>query len=250
MSKVSVLIAHYHEEAQPFLSACLKSLEAQTFRDFETILVSSNHQPDVSKIPDKEFHSSTRLHFPAAIEKAYELADPSSQFILLLNDDAIMAKDCLENLVSTMENCSFEMILGPRSNCGPIMGWYFSITGFKFEGQNRTLGPQFRYPEIEPYINSIIHESISYPFGLFQIPFSPFFCTLISRSTYEKVGKINPKFRTGADDKEFADRAARLGIRSYVALHAAVAHASGVTADLSLTDEDRNFNFQLLRELS
>lgn len=248
--KVSVLLAHYHESAQPFLTACLRSLERQTFRDFETILVSSNHESAKSHVPDKAFHSATRLHFPAAIEKAYSMSDPSSEMILLLNDDAIMSKTCLENLVYTMDSTPGEMILGARSNCGPIMGWYQTVSGFIFDGHARTLGSQFRYPDIEPYIVNIIENAIEYPFGLIQLPFSPFFCTLIRRSTYEKVGRINPNFKTGSDDKEFADRARKHGIGCYMALHAAVAHASGVTADLSLTDEDRRFNFQLMEQIS
>lgn len=249
MSKVSVLLAHYHEEAQPYLSACLRSLEQQTFQDFELIVVWSNHAPKLSGRVDKEFGSSSRLHFPAAIEKAYELSDPNSEFILLLNDDCIMDKHCLEELVNTAKSAP-DLIFGPRSNCGPIMGFYDTVVGFMQGDRLFQFPRQFRYKDVEPYIDSFINDAIKYTPGVFMVPFSPFFCTLMRRSTYEKVGKINSKFRTGADDKEFSDRAAKLGIRCYVVLHASCAHASGVSADLSLTDEDRNFNIQLLRELS
>jgi GT2 family glycosyltransferase len=245
--KVSVLIAH--EEAASLLKVCLESLQHQTFKDFETILVSSNHKPD-NAYTDKSFHSDTRLHFPAAIAKAYEMSDPTSEYILLLNDDAIMSSTCLKELVETMEGSPQEIILGPRSNCGPIMGFYFTTSGFYSGGNVCKLPTQFRFSTIEPFIYDLIHNQLSYPFGVFQVPFSPFFCTLMKRSTYEKVGRIEERFRTGADDKEFADRALRFGIRCYVALHASVAHASGVSADLSLTMEDRAFNISLLRELS
>ena len=42
---VSVVIAAYHSAA--FLPRCLASIEAQTFRDFETILVNSSPDPDL-----------------------------------------------------------------------------------------------------------------------------------------------------------------------------------------------------------
>lgn len=247
MSKVSVLIATYLPEAQRYLDASLRSLKAQTFQDFETILVSSGDYLPKASV-DIHHHSATRLHFPAAISKAYELSCRDSEYCLLLNDDCIMSKTCLEELVGTMASAPVEMILGPRSNCGPIMGFYHTLSGFVLNGQPITLGPQFRYQDVEPYIDNLIENPIPYPSALVKIPFSPFFCTLIRRSTYEKVGRIDPNFKTGSDDSDFAKRAADLGIGCYVAFHASVAHASGVSADLSLTDEDRAFNHKLFAE--
>lgn len=249
MSKVSVLLAHYHEEAQPLLNLCLKSLEAQTFQDFELIVVSSNHVPKLSGRVDKEHFSQSRLHFPAAIQKAYELSDPNSEYILLLNDDCIMSHTCLEALVNTANTFPKEMILGARSNCGPIMGFYFAHNGFWLNEVPQVISPQFRFKDIEPFQEQVIFNQLTYPFGVFKVPFAAFFCTLIRRSTYEKVGKIDARFKTGSDDHEFALRASKYGISCWVAMHASVLHASGVTADLSLTDEDRNFNIQLLRQL-
>lgn len=248
--KVSVLIAHYHESAQPFLTACLRSLEKQTFKDFETILVSSNHHPITTGVIDKQYHSPTRLHFPAAITKAYEMIDSNSTHILLLNDDCIMANNCLEQLVGTMERYGQEMILGPKSNCGPIMGFYMTISGFYVNGEANYLQPQFRKEVVEAFGEQMIENSIQYPYGMIKIPFSPFFCTLFRKSTYEKIGRINPDFKTGADDHEMAIRAAKHGISCYVALHATAHHASGVSADVGLTQEDRAFNHNLFAEIT
>jgi GT2 family glycosyltransferase len=246
--KISILIAHYHESAQPFLDACLKSLESQTFREFETIVVSSNHRPKLSGIVDKEVHSGTRLHFPAAISRAYEMTNPETESILLLNDDCIMGRDCLGALYHTLSTHPMEMILGARSNCGPIMGFYHTDSRFLSARGSISVGPQFRYDDVKDFVPDMIQNAVDYPPGIFQVPFSPFFCTLIKRSTYEKVGRIDPNFKTGSDDSDFAKRASKLGIGCYVALHATCFHASGVSADVGLTAEDREFNHRLYAE--
>lgn len=247
MSKVSILLAHYSPTAEPFLEACLKSISAQTYRSqnqVETILISSNNMPTCNfyGIVDDHYHSGERLHFPAAIQEAYKRS--SGDILLLLNDDAIMSKNCLSALVATVSD---HAIVGARSNCGPIMGFYHSHSGYMIDGRTEIVPPQFRSPENAHYM---INHAIEYPPGLFKVPFSPFFCTAMKRSVYDRVGGIETRFRTGSDDLEFAQRAFHYGIFCYVALHATVFHASGMTADDHLTEDDRNFNHRLMHDLA
>ncbi len=256
MSKISILLAHYSKDAEPFLEACIRSIKAQTFREHngvETILVSSNNVPqcEFHGVIDKHHHNGTRLHFPEAVAKAYELSDPESEYIYFCNDDTILSATCLEKLVEAMNVFpDKEMILGARSNCGLICDFYYTLSGYRKNGVTRYLSHQFRWDDVKDDIHQIIHDSIGYPFGIFKVPFAALFGTLMRRSTYEKIGKINTSFRTGQDDLEMAQRAAKMGVFCYVALAANLAHASGLTASDHLSEDDRNYNIQLLHQLS
>lgn len=250
--RVSVLVAHYAKEAEPFLEYCMKALSKQTLKPHEIILVSSNNIPSCNLYgqPDQHYHSPTRMHFPEAIEKAYSMSDPTSEYIFILNDDAILSKHTLEILVRTMQGFPKEIILNPRSNCSPCTGFYFALNGSVVDGSFVELPVQMRGDDLQHTLDSFIEHSLSYPYAMIPVPFAALFATLIKRSTYEKIGKINPRFRTGSDDAELALRASKYGIGCWTALHAACAHASGISADVGLTDEDRNFNMQLMRDLS
>lgn len=65
---VSVIVAAYN--SADFLAGCLEALQAQTFRDFETILVNSSHENRTAEIaarfPDVRFFQSPDRLFPHA----------------------------------------------------------------------------------------------------------------------------------------------------------------------------------------
>jgi GT2 family glycosyltransferase len=248
MSKVSILIAHYSPEAEIFLEKCLLSTSRQTLQPHETILVSSNNRPlcNFKGIVSQHYHSPERLHFPAAIAKAYSLSDPTSSHILILNDDCIMSKDTLSRMVHTMDGFPQEIILNPRSNCSPASGFYYTNSGIVVNGHFIPAPQQLR-GDHGGFLEQFIESPLEYPFAMVQVRFAAFFCTLMKRSTYERVGGICEEYKTGSDDLDFAVRALRLGVRCYTALHAPVIHASGVSADKYLTQEDRAFNESLFK---
>lgn len=103
---VSVIIPNYNGMA--FLGQCLKSLNDQTFDDFEIILVD-----DVSKDDSVEF---IREHFPKVkiVINKENLGFPKTcnigiklcrgKYVALLNNDTVVDKKWLEALVETIEN--------------------------------------------------------------------------------------------------------------------------------------------------
>lgn len=250
--KLSILLASYGPQSQRYLDLCFRSLAAQTFQDFELIHVSSGDFVPVSYatrerlVPGTFSHSDDRLHFPAAIAKAYELSDPSSEFILLLNDDTIMHRTCLAAMTDCLEVVPYEMILNPKSNNDSCGMFYVTRAGipsmpyFKFHHE---------YEEIVPHVDEIINDSFLNPFTLVTMRFNPFYCTMMKRSTYEKVGRINPEFKTNLDDLDFAKRAQKLGIAGMAALHAFCFHFSGTSSSKYKTPEEEIFNKELFFKL-
>lgn len=251
-AKISVLLASYGAQSRRYLDLCFRSLAAQTFGEFEVIHVSSGEfdpwRPDSKKehcksitreifsefpsISGIHYHSYERLHFPAAIAKAYERTDPDTEYIMLLNDDVILQEDCINRLLNTVK--LGPMIVNPQSNCDDNGRFYLSGSPFT-KLQYRIEEMEELYPEVIKYDNLIR------PL-LFRQPQVHFYCTMMTRKCWEEVGGIDVNLKTGYDDADFCLRAKQKGYEPVIAMHAYALHGSGVSADIHLTQDDRAFN--------
>ncbi len=239
--KLSIMIGTYgttEVNSQRYLDLCIKSLERQTFRDFEIVVVSSGTQKPVVDTWATHFHSNEQIHFPAAMKKAYSLTDPESQMILILNDDTILSKYCLEELVK----CPEQVIANPL--CNSDLGRRYSLSlGINTSGGIAIYDrAQYVYEEAAHLFEDIVENSVVYPNGLIHPEWTAFFCTLVHRKTYDLIGGIDPIFQTGKDDLDFCLRARKLGFVPSIIMSAFVFHFGGATADKHLTKESREFN--------
>ncbi len=240
--KVSVLLASFGEQSQRYLNLCFRSLEAQTMQDFEVIHVSSGpFSPNpTGNRTRRHIHSPDRLHFPEAIDMAYKYSAPSSECILLLNDDVIMQKNCLRLLYETTmaaQTC----ILNPKSNCDDNGRFYAS--------EGRFFKLQYRIEEMEELYKDVIDfNNDRQPFLIVKQPQVHFYCTMMTRKCWNDVGGIDVNLKTGFDDADFCLRARAKGYFPVIAMHAYALHGSGVSADLHITQEDRAFNEKYFNE--
>jgi GT2 family glycosyltransferase len=186
----------------------------------------------------KYTHSDKRLHFPEAIHWAYEASDKNSECILLLNDDVIMDKDCLDVLYKDTVNRPF--IMNPRSNCDDNGRFYWTHTPFD--------KVQYRIDDMERLCDQVISGVDKYPPMLVKQPQVHFYCTMMTRKCWDDVGGIDTNLKTGFDDADFCLRAKAKGYVPVVAMHAYALHGSGVSADIHLTPEDRAFNEKYFME--
>lgn len=241
--KLSILIAHYDEtgEYQPYLDLCLKSLQKQTFQDFENIVVASgNFVPSFEPYSYNNFHySKNRMHFPKAIEKAYSMCG-DSEFVMLLNNDTVLDTQFLATMIDLLERYPEEIILNGLCNADAFGFFYWALTGIK--GKQPFTKPQYKIEEFEN--PEELMDLITYPFAVVAMPFSCFYGTMMKRSTYDKVGGIDKKFQTNKDDLDFCIRARKFGIKSMVAMHAAIFHFGGVTTNKTKTPEEEKFNIE------
>jgi glycosyltransferase involved in cell wall biosynthesis len=99
--RVSVILPAYYSHAT--IASCLEGLEAQTFRDFEVIVVNSSPEEQTGEIvtrgfPDVHFHqSATRLFPHAARNVGVSLA--KGGLIVFTDPDCVPRNDWLEILV-------------------------------------------------------------------------------------------------------------------------------------------------------
>lgn len=233
--KVSVLLATYSNDGtnQEYLDLCLESLDKQVFKEFEVILISSgSYIPKQHDMVDVHQHINEQTHYPKAVSLAYEASNKDSEFILFLNDDVILNKYCIEHLYEGSKLGNF--LLNCMSNCDDNGRFYSSIMPY--------IKLQYRIDEMKQLAESVITKEDLYPPLLVFQNIIHLYCTMVRRSDYEQIGKIDKTFLTGFDDTDLSLRAVRLGIRPAFLTNAYALHGSGVTADKYLTNEQREFN--------
>lgn len=102
---VSVIIVNYN--GRKLLTSCLESIYAQSFQDIEVIVVDNGSQDGSveyirENFPDTLSVSLTNnIGFPGANNEG--LRHAAGDYILLLNNDVEMSKDCITNLYAAME---------------------------------------------------------------------------------------------------------------------------------------------------
>lgn len=116
MPKVSInLVTHHSLE---YLPGCLNSIQKQTYRDF-AILVIDNHSTDATLEYLKKnwpaikiIKNEQNLYFSKAHNQGIEAS--SAEYILVANPDIVLADDCLEQLVKTLDHDASLASVGPK----------------------------------------------------------------------------------------------------------------------------------------
>lgn len=246
---ISILIGTYGTLESPgnqsYLDLCLKSLEAQTFKDFDVNIVSSgSYRPEInSTLSIRHFHSDEQTHFPKAVTMAYEMSHAKSKNILLLNDDTILSKTCLSEMYQCLEE--YDVLLNPLSNCDNGL-FYLRPIGirddtqqpFQLDRRQYTIGsmPRSNLPEL------VIENTIPTERTLIFPHMVAFYCTMMRRSAWSRLGGIDPEYKMGFDDLDMCARASKIGIRPTILTSAFCFHFSGISADKHITPQDREFN--------
>lgn len=236
MKKVSIICTTWLEDTKPYLDACMDSILNLNYPQhlLDVILVGrKSYKPEYPGVetvaPDSDsFGNSEGMNFGASF------AEADTDFYLFINDDVILTADSLLNMVrSAADN---EVILGPISNCDQSGKYVLAFPGFN----QRQL--RFEPKELKEVSKALMNAQSLYPPGVIVQSHLFFYCTLIPKSVWNKVGKFDEQFKTGPDDIDYSIRAEKLRIPLGICLDSLVWHFSGVTADKTLTPEMREKN--------
>lgn len=109
--KLSVVIPAYNEES--YLPSCLQSLQNQTFRDFEIIVVDNNSTDKTAEIATQ--HGANIIHEPikgvgAARKKGF--AQARGDIIISTDADCTFPPDWLEKITHAFKNPSIIAVYG------------------------------------------------------------------------------------------------------------------------------------------
>lgn len=242
-NKLSIVVVTYLEKNQKHLDLCLDTIFKQDLPiDYEIILVSSGEYKPTHVISEriKHFHLDERHHYPEGINYGVSKTDPNSKYLLLANDDLLFSKNSIMNMIMTLGDN--ELILNPMSTCDNFWRYHTHIQYLKYDKPKELNKRFYLYDELEPDFSDIFNNSVQKEFGLLFVPYCCLYGTLMPRKVWDKVGGLDPAFKTGQDDVDFGYRAKMHGIRSAVCMHAFILHFGGRTADFALDDNHRNYN--------
>ncbi len=96
-----------------FLAECLRSLDAQTYRDFRMVVVDDASPQDVEAYARRAFPGAEVIRrtqnggFARAANEGVRAAD--SAHVMLLNDDMTLEADCIERLMNGLRECGAAM---------------------------------------------------------------------------------------------------------------------------------------------
>ncbi|KUL03005.1 MAG: Glycosyl transferase, family 2 [Methanoculleus marisnigri] len=103
---ISVVIPNYN--GRRYLDRCLSSLSAQTFKDFEVILVDNGSDDGSSEYVERAFpevrvvRNKKNLGFAGGVNTGIRLA--GGEYILTLNNDTIADRDLLRSFAEAMDS--------------------------------------------------------------------------------------------------------------------------------------------------
>ena len=106
--RVSVIIVNYN--GAPFLDRLLSSMNDQTFKDFEVIIVDNASKDDSLKVVENLFSGSSNFNV-IRLSQNYGYCEGNNiglefskgEYIVLLNNDTYVSSTWLENLVKVMD---------------------------------------------------------------------------------------------------------------------------------------------------
>lgn len=237
MHKVSIIVTAYLEKSKPYLDACIASIKNLDYPSecIEVLIVTPTWY-----IPQYEGCQTIHPCYgaydnPIAVNHGFAQASPDSRYFVLLNDDVIMTRDSLKNLV--MSAGDSDVILGAISNCDQ---WGQFQLHFPLQLEKR----QYRLEEIADKIPEMMNAKSFYPQGFIFPQTLYLFANLIPRKVWEKVtGGTTPdaigfdtNYHTSWDDTDYCQRAQQRGVRLALCLDSLVWHCSGVSADITQGD--------------
>jgi len=183
---VSVVVPCYNSGR--FIDALLKSLAAQTFRDFEIIVVNDgSNDGETLRMLDRlrgriKIIDQPNLHLSAARNTGFRAA--AGEFVLPLDADDTLAPGYLSETVNALRNAS------------PEVGFVFTHVKLRGALQGEIHGYFDRFDQL--FLN--------------RLPY----CMLIRKSAWAKVGGYDEAMRRGMEDWEFNIRLAAAGYRGLV----------------------------------
>lgn len=243
--KVSIVITSYWPEAKKYLDLLIQSIANLEYpkEQLEVIVVGKKSylpQYEIDGIPIKtvcppdldQFYTATGVNY------GISQASPESEYFFYMNDDVILTKDCLKNMVFTCRGQPY--VANALSPCDQGMGYIF-LLGYQKDGDFHPLMERFyKYDQLISQFNHLINAKSLYPSGVVFQNNLCIYATLIPRSIWEDVGGFDENFRIGADDTDWCIRASQKGTRFVSVTDSIVWHFGG--SSHKLDDATRKHN--------
>lgn len=221
MPNVGIVISNYNGWQDTV--QCLESLQKQTYRDFEIILLDDASTNDSVQQLQKHLTENT-VFLPQEANSGFAavnnvgmrraLAD-GCDWVLLLNNDTVVAPDFLETLLRETPagavSCPKMLFLDPPDEIWFAGGELDRATGkVKHLGGHEKDGPAFAEKK--------------------QVSFITFCCVLLPRQVVEEVGFLDETLFMYCEDVDYCIRLADAGVPMWLLPDARIWHKAGGSA--------------------
>lgn len=226
-AKVSIVVTAYLPASKPYLDNCIASIKNLDYpkEDIEVIIVCPSwYMPEFEGV-SRVMPAFGAYHNPVAVNFGMNQASKDSKYLLMLNDDVILTRDSLKNMVRAAADS--DVVISPISNCDNY--GHYQLT-FPFGLNDR----QYRVEQIAHIVPMIMNANSPYPPGYMFPQTLYLYANLYPRKVWEKVGGFDEEFKTGYDDTDWCMRAQKAGVKLVIALDALVWHCSGASADKTM----------------
>lgn len=251
--KVSIILTTFLPKSKRYLDLAIRSIENLDYPKelIEVILVGKkSYQPHYvdrpfnirTVAPDTdEFYNAFGLNY------GFTHADPESQYLFIMNDDACFTRDSLRLMVECAGD--HKVFVQPLSPCDNHR-LYSLAMGYMKNGTLKQLNDRhYVYEQLENDIPEMLNAQSFYPPGILRNEFHCMFATLIPMQAYRDIGPWDDKFKTGQDDLDYSLRGSQKGYQCITALNALIWHFGGVSVNTgTLTPELRKSNLAYFKE--
>jgi len=224
-SLVSIIIVNWN--AKKYLKSCIDSLLAQTYQNYEIIVVDNASSDDSVKFLEKEFSSikiiKNKKNLGFAEGNNIGIKNSKGDLIALFNPDAIADKDWLSNLVQKIQS---------SNKIGGVAGKIFYLNE-KF-GKNAVF---CTWSKLDPYSampynfhNDEPSSNVDYLSGA---------AMLVKKEVIDKVGFLDPEYFLYFEETDWCARMIRAGYDLKYVLNANVRHEVSST----ISDDEKKIYF-------
>ena len=125
---ISVIIPFYN--VQKYILKTLESVAAQTYKDFEAVLIDDGSTDDSGGIcddfakSDKRFRVIHNVHAGVSAARNTGLSEARGEYFYFLDGDDLITPDCLETLYSALEKTGADMAQGNYAYVNDDMSEY------------------------------------------------------------------------------------------------------------------------------
>lgn len=211
---VSIIALTYNQ--LDYTKSFIESVKNNTETSYELILIdNASNQETVDylkSIPLKDNRikisfNHDNLGFPKGVNQAIKIS--SGKYLLIANNDIVVTKSWLENLVKIAESDNNIGIIAPISNC---------VSGVQLDSNAKYK----TIPQMHKYAAKISNENAG---QTFEFPRVAFLCTLIKKEVIDKIGGLDERFSPGNfEDDDFCLRAQMAGYKTVIAKDVFIHH--------------------------
>ncbi len=230
---VKIIIPNWN--GAELLEECFTGIREQTFKDYSLAVVdngSSDNSVEVIRSLDPNIEIiqlSTNHGFAGAVNRGIEPFLLAAKYLLLLNNDVLLEKDCLEVLVRYLEERDHVMGVNPK------------LINYFERNRIDTFGIYFRHWKAFDIATGEIEEG-QYPTHPFEIFGCNMGASIFRSRLFKEVGLLDNTFFAQYEDVDFAMRSRWKGYVFHCLPEARAYHRRGWTAH-----KDRPFAHALAR---